>query len=153
MPSAPSPVPAAARSRADAGFSLVEIIVALGVFLTFAIAGTTVALDSLGTAGDNRDRVRATSLATAEIERTRAQFRISAGNIVEGVTVTAALLDGNTYTVEREAAWVDGAGALVHPVSGLSYTAATGDSLLVEVRIRWPGLGSRPPVISTTVLS
>ncbi|MGQ0631804.1 MAG: type IV pilus modification PilV family protein [Sporichthyaceae bacterium] len=140
------------RSRRDAGFSLIEIIVALGVFLTFAIAGTAVALDSLGTAGDNRDRVRATSLATAEIERTRAQFRISAGNVVEGLVSVQAPVDGNTYSVEREATWVDGSGADANS-SGISYTAATGDSLLVEVRVRWPGMGTRPPVISTTVLS
>ncbi len=139
------------RRRRDSGFSLMEIVVAVGVFGVLAVACAGVAIDSLGTAGDNRERVRAANLASAEIERTRAQFRASAGNVPETLVVTPATVDGNLYTVRRTATWLDLAGA--DNLAGISYTAATGDALRVEVRVSWPDLGDRPPVINTTVLS
>ena len=142
--------PARRRSR-DAGFSLVEIIVALSVFAVLAVAAATMAIDSLGVAGDNRERVRAAGLATAEVERTRALFRTSRSSVPETTVVTSTLVDGNTYRVEREATWVDAAGN--DAIGGTSYTAATGSALLVEVRVSWADLGNRPPVINTTVLS
>lgn len=139
-----------ARIR-DAGFSLVEIIVALSVFAVLAVAAATMAIDSLGVAGDNRERVRAASLASAEVERTRALFRTSRSSVPETTVVTSTLVDGNRYRVEREATWVDAAGNDAN--GGTSYTAATGTALVVEVRVSWPDLGDRPPVINTTVLS
>lgn len=142
----------ARRDPRDAGFSLVEIVVALSVFAVLAVACTTMAIDSLGVAGDNRERVRAASLASAEIERTRAVFRASRSGVPETTVVEPTLVDGSTYTVARTTTWVDADGDPATD-AGVSYTAATGTSLLVEVRVSWPGLGSRPPVINTTVLS
>lgn len=129
-----------------------EIVVAVGVFGVLAVACAGVAIDSLGTAGDNRERVRAANLASAEIERTRAQFRVSPGNVPETLVVTPTTVDGNLYTVRRTATWLDLAGVDATP-AGVSYTAATGAALRVEVRVSWPALGARPPVINTTVLS
>lgn len=139
------------RRAREAGFSLMEIVVAIGVFGVLALACAGVAIDSLGTAGDNRERVRAANLANAEIERTRAQFRVSPGNVPETLVVTPTTVDGNHYTVRRTATWLDVAGA--DNLGGVSYTAATGDVLRVEVTVSWPDLGDRPPVINTTVLS
>ena len=140
------------RHFRDAGFSLMEIIVALSVFAVLAVACATMTIDSLGVAGDNRERVRAANLASAEIERTRAQFRASRSSVPETTAVNPTLVDGNSYTVARTTTWVDAEG---DPASdaGVSYTAATGTALLVEVRVTWPALGTRPPVINTTVLS
>lgn len=125
---------------------------ALGVFAVLAVACATMAIDSLGVAGDNRERVRAASLASAEIERTRAVFRSSRSSIPETTAVTPTLIDGNSYTVTRTTTWVDAEGDPATD-AGVSYTAATGTALLVEVRVSWPDLGTRPPVINTTVLS
>lgn len=141
----------ARRAPRDAGFSLVEIIVALSVFAVLAVACATMAIDSLGVAGDNRERVRAANLASAEIERTRAVFRSSRGSVSETPATTTKTVDGNSYTVQRFATWLDTAGN--DALGGVSYTAATGSALRVEVRVTWPGLGDRPPVINTTVLS
>ena len=142
----------AGRRSRDAGFSLVEIIVALSVFAVLAVAGASIAIDSLGTVGDNRERVRAANLASAEIERTRAQFRAAPGSISETTVTTPTEVDGNSYTVERTTTWVDSDGDAATD-GGISYTAATGDGLLIEIRVSWPGLGERTPVINTTVLS
>ncbi len=140
------------RGSRDAGFSLVEIIVALSVFAVLAVAGASIAIDSLGVAGDNRERVRAASLASAEVERTRAVFRSSRSSVPETTVSTSTPVDGNSYTVERTTTWVDANGNDATG-GGVSYTAATGSALLVEVRVSWPNLGDRPPVINTTVLS
>lgn len=142
----------ARRGARDAGFSLVEIIVALSVFAVLAVAGTSIAIDSLSVAGDNRERVRAANLASAEVERTRAVFRNSRSSVPETTVTTSTPVDGNSYTVERTTTWVDADGDDATD-GGVSYTAATGTALLVEVRVSWPGLGDRPPVINTTVLS
>ena len=142
----------AGRVPRDAGFSLVEIIVALGVFAVLAVACATMAIDSLGVAGDNRERVRAANLASAEIERTRAVFRASRSSVPETTVVSPTLVDGNSYTVARTTTWVDADGDPATD-AGVSYTAATGTGLLVEVRVSWPALGTRTPVINTTVLS
>ncbi len=141
------------RRSGDAGFSLVEIIVALSVFAVLAVACASIAIDSLGVAGDNRDRVRAANLASAEIERARAQFRVSPANVSETPLVTPTAVDGLNYTVTRVATWLDNSGRDAPVGGGPSYTAATGNALRVEVQVSWPGLGERPPVISTTVLS
>ncbi len=142
----------ARRAPRDAGFSLVEIIVALSVFAVLAVACATMAIDSLHTAGDNRDRVRAASLASAEIERTRAVFRGSRSSVPETTETTTESVEGNTYTLVRRATWIDTTGAEAS-AAGVSYTAATGSALRVEVSVTWPQLGDRPPVINTTVLS
>ncbi|HUR74271.1 MAG TPA: prepilin-type N-terminal cleavage/methylation domain-containing protein [Sporichthya sp.] len=143
--------PAGRRSR-DAGFSLVEIIVALSVFAVLAVACATMAINSLHTAGDNRDRVRAANLASAEIERTRAAFRVAKGSVSEVTAMSYPVVDGLNYTVKRRATWLDTAGHDANS-GGVSYTAATGSSLRVEVFVSWPTMGGRPPVINTTVLS
>ena len=142
----------ARRFPRDTGFSLVEIIVALSVFAVLAVACATMAIDSLGVAGDNRERVRAANLASTEIERTRAAFRASRSSVPETTVVNPTMVDGDSYTVARTTTWVDADGDPATD-AGVSYTAATGTSLLVEVRVTWPALGTRPPVINTTVLS
>jgi prepilin-type N-terminal cleavage/methylation domain-containing protein len=142
----------ARRVPRDAGFSLMEIMVALSVFAVLAVACATMAIDSLGVAGDNRERVRAANLASAEIERTRAVFRAARGSVPETTVVSPTVVDGNSYSVARTTTWVDAEGDPATD-AGVSYTAATGTALLVEVRVSWPDLGTRPPVINTTVLS
>lgn len=137
------------RRARDDGFTLVEVVVSLGVFAVIAAAGAAVMVDALRTAGDNRERVRAASLADQEIEKTRAAFRVAPATLADGNAT--ADIEGNLYTVERDVTWLSAAGSTVCGVTPC--TAVTGDSLLVEVRVSWPGLGERSPVINTTVLS
>lgn len=150
MAAVPERDTALARSSRDAGFSLAEIIVALSVFAAIAVAGVSIAIDSLGVTGDNRERVRAANIASAEIEQARAIFRTSRGGLPETTVVSSKLVDGSTFTVQRTATWIDAAGSAG---PGGSYTAATGSALRIEVRVSWPDLGDRTPVINSTVLS
>lgn len=129
-----------------------EVIVALGVFAVLASAVASIALDSLRTAGDNRERVRASSLAAEEVERVRAQFRSSPASIAANCLTRPNPVTVGTerYTLACASSWLDAArqpGPLVN-------AATAGAVLRVEVSVRWPALGlDRPAVISTTVLS
>lgn len=140
------------RDDRDAGFSLMEIVVALGVFTLIAVACARMAVDSLGTAGDNRERVRAANLADQEIELVRAQFRASRGGVTANCLTHAPTvsMDGGTYTVACAATWLDAARAA--GPSGSPLTAATGDVLRVDVTVTWPNMDIKP-VINTTLLS
>lgn len=127
-----------------------EIVVSLGVFSVIATAGGAVMVDALQTSGDNRERVRAANLADQEIERARAAFRSAPATLVDR-TVTESV-EGGTYTVVRDVTWLSATGSAMN-AAGQPYTVVTGESLLVEVKVKWPALGSRTPVINTTVLS
>lgn len=125
-------------------------MVSLGVFAMIATAGAAVMFDAMHTSRDNRERVRAASLADQEIEKTRATFRVSPTAVVDDLDAAYDVpVEGQMYSVVRDVTWLNKNGTTV----GGPYTAITGDQMLVEVRVRWSGLGSRPAVINTTVLS
>lgn len=115
-----------------------------------ATAGAAVMIDTLRTSSDNRERVRAASLADQEIERTRAAFRVSPASVVDDLDAAFDVpVEGEMYSVVRDVTWLNKNGTTV----GGPFTVTTGEQLLVEVRVRWNGLGTRPAVINTTVLS
>lgn len=143
------PAAHACEQRRDGGFSLVEVIVATGLFVVFASAGAAVTIGSLHTSGDNRQRVSAANLADQEIEVSRAAFRDSPASVANETVYPT--VGANSFTVSRQVKWLSAAGSAV--CSGQPCTVATGSDLVVQVQVSWPGLGSRPPVINTTVLS
>lgn len=143
--------PSGRRRRRDDGFGLVEIIVSLGVFAVLASAGAAVMIDALHTSRDNRERVRAANLADQEIERSRATFRVSSAGVLDR-SFSEVSAEGHTYQVKRDVTWMNQSGSPVG--DGTTPRAAVlGDTLLVEVKVVWSGLGERPAVINTTVLS
>ncbi|MGQ0465202.1 MAG: type IV pilus modification PilV family protein [Sporichthyaceae bacterium] len=135
----------------DAGFSLMEVVVALGVFSLIATAGAGTMIKSLNTSADNRERVRAASLADQEIERTRAAFRVSPASVLDDLDAAYDVgVEGDLYSVVRDVTWLNKDGTTV----GGPFDATTGELLRVEVRVRWQSLdAARPAVINTTVLS
>lgn len=130
-----------------------EIVVAMGVFAVLALAAASSAIHSLGTSADNRGRVQATSVATEEVERVRAQFNTARGAIGSNCLTRApvvVLADGR-YTIACKATWLD---ASRNPgPAGSPLTAATGSILRVEVSVTWPNMGGVKPVINSTLLS
>ena len=61
---------AAARGN-DSGFTLMEVMVALGVFLAVTAATVTILLAALATVRENADRVLAASIARSQVEDLR----------------------------------------------------------------------------------
>ncbi|NKY38400.1 type II secretion system protein [Cellulomonas septica] len=157
--------PASAPQRVDAGFSLIELVVAMVILGTMSLAIIGVVLQSQAQSVVNRNRVAAANLAAREIDIVRDEFARSAtapmtvanaGTVVNphnlpGQTVGAPLVvDGVSYTVRRDVAW---------SVVGNGQSACNGGSVVtyptlrVTVSVTWPRMGSVKAVTSSTQLA
>lgn len=90
-------------SPPDAGFSLVEVVVALVVFLLVSSAVVTLLIVGLRTVRENAERVTAAGLARAEVEALQAR---GAEAITPGLTEKTVTQDGVAYTVQTSATWI-----------------------------------------------
>lgn len=129
----PVGVPATSEDLAsdDAGFSLVEVVVALGLLVVVSTAGALALGTSIKHAEANENRVIAAGLATAQIEQARAAVDPSA--LVPGST--AVTRNGTTFQVTRQLA----------PPTGCTPAGTR----TITITIAWPGTGG--PVHSDTV--
>jgi prepilin-type N-terminal cleavage/methylation domain-containing protein len=125
----------AARRTADAGFTLIEVVVALLVFAvvsTGIVAGMTTILRMTG---DNRARITAANLASQELDTVRS---ITDTYSIKSVPTRDVPVDGRNYHVTRTASWVSSAGA------DITCSSATNLFYLrVNVRVTWDGMLSR----------
>jgi Tfp pilus assembly protein PilV len=137
----------------DAGFGLVEAMVAMFVFAVVAAVSAGTAVQVLQVAKGNTQRVTATSLATAEIERMRVLPALALNaetgerGIPDGAATWQVTVAGTRYTVQRNANYVSAG-------SSTNVCAGTGGQLvykLVTVVVTWPGMGRVPPVRSDTL--
>lgn len=152
-------------ARRDDGMSLIEVVVALGLFLVVAGAVLSLLGGAIRLAKEDRYRMVATSLATRELEITRDAFgsrsrgptsittnRVVNPNPLPGGTVEEPLVVDNVpYTVTRTAQWAQvGSSAASTCDDGSTAELAF---LRVRVEVTWPGLGERPPVSTDTVMT
>lgn len=149
----------------ESGLTLVEVVVALVVLGVLAMATLSILLSSQRTSVDARNRVAAANLAAREIDIVREKFLatddgpltvanegvVINGNPLAGGTVGQPLqVDGGSYTVRRSATWnITGTGASACEGG----TAVEHPSLVIDVEVTWPGMGTTQPVRSTTVLA
>jgi prepilin-type N-terminal cleavage/methylation domain-containing protein len=152
------------RRATDAGFSLLEVMVALVVFAMVSTAVLGTVLSSLRVARSDRGRITAANLAARELEITRSQFQSPAAgpktiitgqvispNPLQGGTAGSPLVvDGMSYTLTRTAAW-QSQGATAGPCDG----GASGQLayLRVTVTVTWPRMAGTSPVTSSTLLT
>jgi type II secretory pathway pseudopilin PulG len=146
----------------EAGFSLVEIVVALTVLMVLATAVSITLLDGLQISKLGRQRVAASNLAAREAEIVRNKFSSSDADALSVASAGAvnnanplsgsgpSIVDGTAYTVHRDVQWMptgngvsacDGGGLVNHP------------SLRLTVTVTWPGMGSAKPVRVETLLT
>lgn len=158
------PRPSGARG-ADQGFSLIELVVAMVVLGTMAVAVIGVIMSSQSQGVANRSRVAAANLAAREIDLVREEFaRTDAGPVnlaaagyvlnphplAGGTAGQPLVVDGRQYTVVRTAQW---------NISGTGASACEGGSLVayptlgVTVSVTWPNMGNVKPVVSTASLA
>jgi type II secretion system protein I len=86
------------RSR-DEGFTLIEVMVALGVFALVSLATVSILITALRTVRENEDRVLAANIARSELE----QARISGA---EAVPLGLSERRISEFTVRTSANWV-----------------------------------------------
>lgn len=135
--------------RDDAGFSLVEVVVAMAIFVVLTVAVLAVLVTSLGGVRSNAQRVQAANLAAQQIEAVRSQ---RADDIPDGTTTASAsgtTVEGTTYTVQQSAAFY--AGDQKQNVCDSS--SDTPSFKRVSVSVTWPEMGSVKPVRSATVVA
>lgn len=152
-----------ARPNGDDGVTLIEIMVAITV-LAVLTSSVGIALVSIQrSALRSKERASASDLATREMEFTRNWFHSSdtapaavmaAGDVTNPDPLPgqtgAPVVDGVTYTVKRQVAWL---------VTGNGYSACDGGSIVtypsvsVHVEVTWPNMGGVPPVTSDSVLT
>jgi prepilin-type N-terminal cleavage/methylation domain-containing protein len=130
--------------RADGGFTLAEVLVAMSVFSVLVTIVLGLVLRTAGVAASNDRRVVAANLADRQIESARSQRAI---DIPDGLTARVEAVAGVTYTVKQTATYVPADATT-------SVCTATGSSLaykLVTVTVTWPDMGRVKPVRSDTL--
>jgi len=156
--------PSRRPSRADEGFTLMEVMVAFALLAVMASALLVVVGATQKLTREDSARVAANNLASRELEITRDTFagvtrgpdRVATNRVVNpsplpgGTAGNPLVVDGVPYTVTREAQWAS--------VNSQVSTCDDGSNaelayLKVEVEVSWPGLGSRPPVTMDTVMT
>jgi len=131
----------------DAGFSIVEVLVATLIFMLLSLGIAQATVTSIRLSGDQKHRVTALSLAAGEIDKVRA---IGDPFNVDDATTTSAI-DGITYKVVRVTQWVAADGTDI-PCGGSG--TANLQVKRINVSVTWTGqLGNTLPVKSDTVLA
>jgi len=131
----------------DAGFSIVEVLVATLIFMLLSIGIAQATVTSIRLSGDQKHRVTALSLAAGAIDKARAL--IDPFKVLDETTTTT--IDGITYTVVRQTEWVSGNGTDI-PCGGSG--TANLQVKRVNISVTWTGhLANANAVTSNTELA
>ncbi len=137
-PSTPTP--------AQAGFGLVEAIVAAALLLVLGLVLYTSFSAASNTTGRTRDRALAASIATQDQERMRAMPMAVVSNLRETRTQTAGAI---AYTVTSRADWVTDSSGTVSCTS----TDRSASYLRISTSVTSAALAGRPPVRVESLLA
>jgi prepilin-type N-terminal cleavage/methylation domain-containing protein len=134
-----------APARDDAGFTIVEIVVAMVVFSVLLAASLPVLLSGTAATREAVQRTAAAELLTRQIEAARGTDALA---IPDGRVVTTQVVGGTTYTIMQDANYVS-TGATDSVCESSSNSLAY---KLVTVRVTWPGMAaSIKPVRADTL--
>lgn len=132
--------------RADAGVSLIEVIIAMLVFGIIAVGVAYSTITIIKLTDDTRARQVATGLATSAVDAAR-----SFEDPFDIVNLTTTQVVGDTtYTIARSTSWVETSGADV----GCGTGTGTLQAKRVNITVTWAGmLTTTPPVRSDTLIA
>lgn len=130
----------------EAGFSLIEVIVA-ALVLVIAAVGVFGALEAAGRAGaEERHHSQAYEVAQEDQARLRATKVTGLLGLNQTRTVTR---DGDPYTVVSTSQVTTDATGTQSCDSGV----AAADYLRISSTVTWPSIGSRPPVLIESIIA
>lgn len=136
-----------ARGRDEAGFSIIELMLALSVFAVMMVATSATLSGAFGTTRLNRNRSIAAHVASREMDLVRSSDPTT---LPVGLVQSTVNVDGVLYTVKRESAWVS-EDATTSPCDGPSGSQVA--FLRVAVSVTWPKMGQTAPVRSQTIMA
>jgi type II secretory pathway pseudopilin PulG len=145
--------------------TLIEVVVALGLFAVMSTAALSVLGSAITLTRDDKARLEAVNLATRELEITRDTFsavtrgpdRVATNAVTNpsplpgGAVGAPLVVNGVPYTVVRTAQW-----APVNSAAASTCDEGTTSELAylhVKVQVSWPELGDRRPVTMDTVMT
>ncbi|HEY5221602.1 MAG TPA: type II secretion system protein [Microbacteriaceae bacterium] len=117
--------------HSEAGFTIIEVVVAMMVFAIIAVGIAYSLTTTLVTSRDSRARQVASNLAAQQIDNARSfqnVFKVDSGTSTQAV-------DGTTYTIKQSVNWVSSTGtaSLCGTAGGLLQAKA------VNVSVTWSG--------------
>jgi Tfp pilus assembly protein PilV len=148
MPSPPAHTP-----DTDAGFTIIEVVVASTLLLVAFLAAAALFVSGTRVSGDTRMRVVAAQLASSAIESIRgpaADPSKFTTTVQPGTTVTTKTVNGLKFTITQEMQWVAQSSTASACDSGGIGTNAL---LQVNESVTWLGAGATAPVEATTTLA
>lgn len=133
-----------AGQHCDAGFTLIEVVIAMVIFAVFCAIGLGVLVRTGSVTRGNLQRTAAANLATEQIQAARS---MSATNIPDGTTTRTQVVKSTTYTISQTAKYLS-ADATSSVCDGALTSLAY---KLVTVKVTWPNMGSIQPVRQDTL--
>lgn len=148
----------AGQDASEQGTTLIELVIAMVILGSMAIAVIGIIMNTQAQGVRNRDRIAAANLAAREIDLVREQFGatdsgpvdlanaglvVNPNPLVGGTAGQPLVVDGTRYTVSRSSAW---------NITGTGASACEGGSLVaypslgVNVTVTWAHMGSVKPV-------
>jgi type II secretory pathway pseudopilin PulG len=133
--------------RGESGFTIVEMMVAMMIFMIMITGIATMMSSTLNITRNNRNRSIAANLAAEEMDTVRTT---TFTDLPLGRIVTTQDVDGVAYTVTRDTEWI------TEGATGGACRPETSDTdlafLRVTVFVEWPNMtGVQPPTSSTIV--
>lgn len=143
------------RSDAEAGFTVVEVMVAMMVFAIMSVGIAYGIVNALTLSQSSRSRTTAVSLASQDIDGLRQVSAASSTGIQQVTSIPAnpgdapltKTIGGVVYTITRDVNWVDSTGATN------ACGSATGGYLAYKSIVETVSWKSRSKTLSTTMTS
>ena len=133
------------RANGEAGFSLLEVVVALAIFSVFSLALLTMILSSARLAASGRARTAAGHVAQSVLDEARAAGAVA---VAPGRTTETRSVDGRDFTIVREARFISrGAGG------GSCSSPGVPSFLRVRVSVTTPAMGRAAPAEANTLIA
>jgi prepilin-type N-terminal cleavage/methylation domain-containing protein len=133
----------------EAGFTIIEIIVAMMIFAIIAVGVAASLTSSLVLTRDARSREVAANLAAQDIDVVRSTSDITKVlPLNPGDPGSTVVVDGLTYTITRDVKWVTSGGG--------DASCGTGDGSLqfkhINTRVTWAGRSAAVPAIQADTI-
>lgn len=135
----------------ESGFTIIEILVAMLVFVVLITAVVSTMVAALNLTRNNRSRSVAANLASQQVDSVQQAAAQDFSSLPVGETILTQTVDGTAYTITQDLEW-QSKSSQVGPCSG--GTTASGLAYLhVQETVTWPNMRGTVAPLSETLLT